>query len=67
MPDGFHADICIRQSVCNIPDLWRDTDEPVAGFALNTWAFSAEIIVIAPIWSAYIYASLGWRWVVCVG
>ena len=49
------------QSVCNIPDLWGDTDAFVPGFALNIWAFCAELIVIAPIWGAYMVKNLGWR------
>lgn len=31
-------------------------------FALNIWAFSAESIVLAPIWGAYITLDYGWRW-----
>lgn len=50
------------QSCCNIPDLWRSTDDGVAFFALNIWAFSAEIIVVAPIWGAFINRDYGWRW-----
>jgi len=56
------TDVRCVQSCCNIPDLWRTTDEGIPFFALNIWAFSAESIVIAPIWGAYINMRYGWRW-----
>jgi MFS family permease len=42
--------------------MWRSQDEGIAFFALNIWAFSAEIIVIAPIWGSYMNLRYGWRW-----
>lgn len=51
----------IFNSVCNIPDLWSNTDDFIPGLALNFWAFCAELIVIAPIWGAYMTRDLGWR------
>ena len=51
----------VSKSCCNIPDLWRSTDEFWGGFALNIWAFAAESIVLAPIWGAYIVLDISWR------
>jgi len=52
----------IFNSCCNVSDLWQDLNQGVPGFAINVWALSIELIVLAPIWGAYITERLGWRW-----
>ncbi|KAG5338289.1 hypothetical protein C0989_007711 [Termitomyces sp. Mn162] len=52
----------VFNSVANIPDLWKG-DDVVGLWAMNIWAYSAEVLVLGPMIAAYINHAFGWRWV----
>ncbi|KAG5732343.1 Polyamine transporter 1 [Termitomyces sp. T112] len=52
----------VFNSVANIPDLWKG-DDIVGLWAMNIWAYSAEVLVLGPMIAAYINHAFGWRWV----